>query len=678
MKTLLKNELKHLRSLSGKHIILALLGALVLTAFAVLRAPIDLTRLSPVQGAVMILIPFVFLFLYYILTQLPERSIFRSIKCVFYLLAPLIPLWLTPFFYKQNQSIEYAEAFFSRFLPIWAGIWILGPAVLYLLLRLLVYAGGKLRREKGFPTRFLSDLAVMYTPQQKISAQKRTGKSKWALAGVCILLVSMGIFIFVVALFLFNVYSNMEFEAILFTVTYAEGGLALEDIIAGTEYTILFAIIAGYICFHMSKCFLHDRLEVVDSGKEGKYTLVMNRKKRLMQVGISLLILAVCVTFFSLQTNFMHYIDVKLEKSTIYETYYVKPDETVITFPEKRRNLIFIYLESFENTYASREVGGAQDQNYMSELTALTKEKDAVNFSNTDLMGGASVFVPAITYTQGSTVAQTSGVALNTKILPPNGVVEYPNIRRLEDVLHDNGYNQLYIQGSKGVFSMYDQYVARYEDSLLYDRTRLTEEGYSSEDSDYIWKWGIEDRKLFEISKELITDISKEEKPFFITMYTMDTHSFECGHRCVDCDENISSDYLAAADCTSRQAAEFVKWIQAQPFYENTTIILVGDHLGNQKTSMVESDESYVRTTYNCFINAAKEPVNSKNRSFSSLDMFPSTLSAIGVEIKGDRLGLGTDLFSNTETLAEKLGETEYKKQLEETSDYYDTVFAPR
>ena len=55
--------------------------------------------------------------------------------------------------------------------------------------------------------------------------------------------------------------------------------------------------------------------------------------------------------------------------------------------------------------------------------------------------------------------------------------------------------------------------------------------------------------------------------------------------------------------------------------------------------------------------------------------MFPSTLSAIGVTIQGDRLGLGTDLFSGTPTLCEALGEEEYKKQLEQTSDYYDTVF---
>ena len=161
-------------------------------------------------------------------------------------------------------------------------------------------------------------------------------------------------------------------------------------------------------------------------------------------------------------------------------------------------------------------------------------------------------------------------------------------------------------------------------------------------------------------------------------MYTMDTHSSESGHRCPLCDKNIGNDYLASVDCTSAQTLEFINWMKQQPFYENTTIILVGDHLGNKKTTRVDIDDSYVRTTYNCFINAVKEPVNTKNRLFSSLDMFPSTLSAIGVTIRGDRLGLGTDLFSDTETLCEAMGEKEYRKQLEQSSDYYDTVFSPK
>ena len=673
----MKDEGKTGRRLTGKRVCLSMIGALLIAGLGVVRAPLLLSELSPAAWAVLRLVPLAVLFPFFLLVRIPERSVFRFSKCFYCIVAPTIPAFLLSALYDFNQTADYTKDFFGSFLLRWVSVWVLGMLVVYALLRLFEYIGKRCAGRDTLPVRQLYDLAVMFTPQKKLRAKKREGKGKWVAAGLCILMVALGVFIFVVALFLFNVYSNMEFEAILFTIRFAEGGLAAEDIIAGTEYTLLFVVIAGFISYNLIKCFRNDSYVVADSDRNGEYTLVMTGKKRAIHIVLSAALMVACFTFFALQTNFLHYMSMKSDKSTIYEDHYVKPDASVLTFPEKKRNLIFIYLESYETTYTSREKGGSQDQDYLPELTALAGEKDSVHFSNTDKLGGASVFVPSITYTQGSTVAQTSGISLNTLIFPQNGEVKYPTMIRLEDILHDNGYNQLYIEGSKGEFSMYNRYVARYDDSKLYDRKALVDQGYASEEEDYIWKWGIEDRKLFDVTKELITEASKEDKPFFVTMYTMDTHSFECGHRCKLCDETIGSDYLAAVNCTSRQTAEFVDWVKQQPFYENTTVILVGDHLGNQKTSLVDIDEGYVRTTYNCFINPAKTPVRTKDRSFSSLDMFPTTLSAIGVEIKGDRLGLGTDLFSDTKTLSEELGEEEYKQQLEKESDYYDRILCP-
>ena len=42
----------------------------------------------------------------------------------------------------------------------------------------------------------------------------------------------------------------------------------------------------------------------------------------------------------------------------------------------------------------------------------------------------------------------------------------------------------------------------------------------------------------------------------------------------------------------------------------------------------------------------------------------------MGVEIPGNRLGLGTNLFSGESTLTEKFGKKEEKKELEERSDF--------
>ena len=659
----------------GIHILLAAMGALIITALGVLGVPLRLDKLGAARLALLAEIPFIALFAFYMAVSLPSPSVFRSTHLAYIIIMPFMQVFLVPAVFDQNKKSIYTDSFYSKFLPGWAALWLLGPAAIYILLKVFLYIGRKIAEKETETGSILRDTAVMFTPQKKLDAQKSKGKGKKALAIFCIVIVALASFLFAIALFLKNVYGNMEFEAIWFTIRYAKGGLAVEDIIQGTEYTLIFLAIAGYICLKPVKCILYDKVTVRDTCAGGRYTLSMTGKKRAMHAVLSLLMLAACCAFFCIQTNFAEYMKQKFGKSYIYETYYVKPDDSVITFPENKRNLIFIFIESMENTYASKEAGGSQDMNYISELTELAAAKDSVNFSNTGLLGGASVFVPAITNTQGSTVAQTTGISLITKLFPIGAAEDYPSFRRLEDVMHDNGYRQIYIEGSKGEFSMYDQYVARYEDSILYDRVAIVDEGYASEDGDYIWKWGIEDRKLFDVTKKLVTEAASGDKPFFVTMYTMDTHSFESGHRCVLCDESIDNAYLASVDCASRQVAEFVSWVQDQPFYGNTTIVLVGDHLGNEKAVGADIADGYVRTTYNCFINPAKEPVNSGNRIFSSLDMFPTTISALGVQIKGDRLGLGTDLFSGTETLCEKLGEEEYKKQLQQSSDYYDREF---
>ena len=85
--------------------------------------------------------------------------------------------------------------------------------------------------------------------------------------------------------------------------------------------------------------------------------------------------------------------------------------------------------------------------------------------------------------------------------------------------------------------------------------------------------------------------------------------------------------------------------------------------------------EGYDRKVYNCFINSLATTQNTKNREFCSMDMFPTTLAAIGCTIEGDRLSLGTNLFSSTPTLCEELGTDNFNSQLENDSEYYNQNF---
>ena len=63
------------------------------------------------------------------------------------------------------------------------------------------------------------------------------------------------------------------------------------------------------------------------------------------------------------------------------------------------------------------------------------------------------------------------------------------------------------------------------------------------------------------------------------------------------------------------------------------------------------------------------------NREFSVLDMFPTTLASLGVEIEGNRLGLGSNLMSNEKTLLEQMSIEKLEEMISKKSIYYNMKF---
>ena len=65
--------------------------------------------------------------------------------------------------------------------------------------------------------------------------------------------------------------------------------------------------------------------------------------------------------------------------------------------------------------------------------------------------------------------------------------------------------------------------------------------------------------------------------------------------------------------------------------------------------------------------------MNEKNRKFTTMDIYPTVLAGIGAKIDGDRLGMGTNLFSDVPTIAEEYGYEEMFTELNKKSGFYDT-----
>lgn len=82
--------------------------------------------------------------------------------------------------------------------------------------------------------------------------------------------------------------------------------------------------------------------------------------------------------------------------------------------------------------------------------------------------------------------------------------------------------------------------------------------------------------------------------------------------------KNMKKNIENVISCNDQMISNFIDWIKNQDFYNDTTIIIVGDHL-NMDSSFIESENE--RYVYNTIINSSIEPINEKKRTFNTLDM---------------------------------------------------------
>ena len=207
----------------------------------------------------------------------------------------------------------------------------------------------------------------------------------------------------------------------------------------------------------------------------------------------------------------------------------------------------------------------------------------------------------------------------------------------------------------------------------MLDYNTAIDEGVIDEDY-YVW-WGLEDYKLFNWAKDKLTEIASNDEPFNFTMLTVDTHAVG-GYTSNLCEKKYDDSYFNSIACSSSQLGDFIDWIQKQDFYKNTTVILTGDHLSMNKNTFTDVNDDYMRTVYNAYLNSAIETDCSKNREFSTFDFFPTTLASLGAKIHGNKLGLGTNLFSCKKTLSEIYGNKYINKNLPQKSTFYNKHIA--
>ena len=508
--------------------------------------------------------------------------------------------------------------------------------------------------------------------KKRISNRKRqsTSKNKYTyqsfiLRFIIFILIFTGLLSYCSAKWTIDYFGNIGIEEIVYT---------LSQPLAGTDAGQIYSFLLGPLLtsFILSTFILFGAFFFNRRMKKEKNKFWQLNRKNVLSVGISLSFFFCGCMLAVGQFGFKNIKNYFFEKSTIYENYFVNPEDIQLTFPEKKRNLIYIFCESLETTFLSTELGGSQEENLLPNLSQLALS-DGINFSNTELLGGA-LQLPGLGFTVGGMIGQSAGIPL--RVTGEYNANDYgntttfmPGITSLGEILEEEGYQQTLLIGSDASFSGRDKYYTQHGDYEIRDYNYATEVGWIPEDYK-VW-WGYEDERLFQFAQKTLLELAESEDPFNLTLLTADTH-FPNGYLTDKTPNLFDNQYSNVIHYSDELIGKFITWVQKQPFYENTTIVLSGDHLSMDQDFFKNESRNYERTVFNLILNAPDTIGSEKNRQFSTMDLFPTTLAALDVKIEGNRLGLGTNLFSVENTLIEQLGFDVVTEELSKGSRYYN------
>lgn len=473
------------------------------------------------------------------------------------------------------------------------------------------------------------------------------------LAAACVVF-SLSSILWGVSLWLGRTF-NINFQEILYTMTSPLVGTDAGVVFKCLRFCLPHICLAAlYILTAAVIVMLRRRftavLTVQFRGKRRQADLFRLARRAMAVISVLALGWALRSLYVNLRVG--EYVQLRRNPTTIYEDRYVDPAAVSITPPEQKKNLIYIYLESMETSYASTEAGGRQpEHNYIPNLTTLALEN--LSFSNSEQLGGFRA-VRGTTWTMGAIFAATSGLPFSFPV-GENAMSRHSEFASgcttLGDILADNGYRNVFLCGSDATFGGRRLYYQQHGNYDIYDLFTAREEGYIPQDYK-VW-WGYEDEVLYRIARDKLTALAQAGQPFNFTMLTADTHHVD-GYVCPLCRDDYDSVTGNVVACADRQIADFIQWCKEQDFYDDTVIVITGDH-PRMDTSLVDGLDYDHRTVYNCFMNC-DVPARSVNREFTAVDLFPTVLTALGFNFQGDQLGFGVDLFSDSDTLSEVMG----------------------
>lgn len=352
------------------------------------------------------------------------------------------------------------------------------------------------------------------------------------------------------------------------------------------------------------------------------------QKKRKVLKYVKTICLFLCVpfavssiVFANNHYNFISYYLDKTQYSQIIDDNYVSVNPREVVFPEQKRNLILLVLESAENTFNDEHLFPGK---LMSNLHQLQQEN--IHFKNHVQVSGTDWSVAGLT-------AMLFGLPLRIPENSYRNVME--NHKRflngatsLIEIFEDNGYQVFISKGAHANFAGLENiFYLHSKNPHIYDWFYFKKNREDAYHDPHEWKWGD------------------------------------------------GRDSFMAAD---NMAYDFLTWLMQQDFYNNTTVVVSGDHLFmSEKQGLIELPPIKERTVLNLILNPITELEcdNANEKIVATFDFAPTILEAVGAKLPQRKFGLGTSLFSKEPTLLDKYSVNTYESEITKRSALYNSFY---
>lgn len=317
----------------------------------------------------------------------------------------------------------------------------------------------------------------------------------------------------------------------------------------------------------------------------------------------------------------------------------------------KGKNIIYVHLESahqFLIDYKLKDENGIEHE-VMPFVNSLYHSNNSFSFDNYYHQVSAGKTSDAETLLENSLFGLNQG-SLFSQLGGKNTFNAAPAL--LDQKL---GYTTAAFHGNAGNFWNRNETYKKFGYQHFFDAS------YYKLDDENSFQYGLHDKPFFQQSVKYLEHL---QQPFYAKFLAVSNHypfselpEAENGFPKVNTGDSTIDGYFATANYTDTAIKEFFDYLKASGLYENSMIVLYGDHYGISDSRIKDTKELFGKEDWTTFdtIQAQKVPLiihipgqdkGTINHTYGGqVDVLPTLLSLIGYE--SDHLMLlGQDLLS--------------------------------